>query len=50
MGDLENCCCDISILQGMLYLRTSIGNYDTILILRVVAPPSRPYVETQRVI
>ena len=50
MDDFANYCFKLFRSQGMSYLRESRVKYDTMLFLRGVAPSSRSYVETQRVI
>ena len=50
MGDIVNYCFHLSTSQGVSYLRESIGNYVTMLILRGVSPSSRPSIATQRLI
>ena len=50
MDDLVNYSLQLSRSQGISYLRAGIGDYDTMLILRRVAPPSRTSVVTRRVI
>ena len=46
MDDLANCCFHLSRSQGVSDLRASRGNYDTVSILRGVAPSGRPSVAT----
>ena len=47
MGDPESYCFHLSMSQGISYLRSSRGNYDTVSILRGVEISIRPYVATQ---
>ena len=50
MDDLATYCLHLYRSKGMLYLRTSRVNYDTILNFRGAALSSWPSVVTQRVI
>ena len=50
INDLTSYCLHLSSSQGMLYLRSIRGNYDTMLILRGVTPSIRPYVVTRGLI
>ena len=50
MDDLANYCFNIYRSQEMSYLGAIRDNYDTMLILRGVAPSIRTYVVNRRVI
>ena len=50
MDCLTKYCSHLSRSQRMSYFGPSRDNYDTMLILRVVAPSSRPSLENLRVI